>query len=158
MLQAVQEAQFLRGLCIDENQQVQSKGMLWPWDTRLRLQFHLLFDCLLQISCSKVPMLMWETLLYTPNLWIFYNTFWARAKEMIVIASVCHSSTSKNSCKPTYSTSRALERFCFMVSANNLDILSTISEPLTVRQRWTTWELTKTEAKTFGSPPNDGLR
>lgn len=30
LLQAVQEIHFLRGLCIDENLQVQSKCMLWP--------------------------------------------------------------------------------------------------------------------------------
>lgn len=35
LLQAVQEPCFLWGLCTDENLQVQSKGMLWPWDTRL---------------------------------------------------------------------------------------------------------------------------
>lgn len=71
------------GLYIDENQQVQSKGMLWPWDTRLRLQFHPLFDCLLSIYPAKCLLLMWETLLYSPCLWIFNDAFWATAEEMI---------------------------------------------------------------------------
>lgn len=29
-LQAVQEIHLLRGVCIDENQHLQSKGRLWP--------------------------------------------------------------------------------------------------------------------------------
>lgn len=72
-------------VCTDENQRVQSKGMLWPWDTRLRLQFHL---CLI-VCCRFILQSAFSwcgRLLYKPCLWIFNDTFWARAKKMIVSA------------------------------------------------------------------------
>lgn len=46
--------------------------------------------------CSKVPVLMWETLLCTPVLRIFYKTFWARVAKIKVVASVYHPSISNH--------------------------------------------------------------
>lgn len=81
LLQAVQDADFLRGCVLMKTSEFKVKVCYGLETTSSGCSFTPMFDYLQPIYATKYLQLMWETLLYTP---VNDEMFWPRAKEIIV--------------------------------------------------------------------------